>query len=119
MAWSTTVVSPPGGNMSDYFHSLERLLARDDTIYLPGHGPALRDPHPYLEDLLRHRRQREAAIARALDAGPASTQSLMKQLYAKLNPTLARAAERNVLSHLLKLEAEGRVRNEGEVWHTI
>jgi len=117
MAWSTTVVSPPGGNMAAYFRSLERLLSRQDRILLPGHGPMLREPRSYMRALLAHRRQREAAIAEVVQRHPADTQTLMNQLYHKLEPTLRRAAERNVLSHLLKLEEEGRVVRRGEVWH--
>jgi glyoxylase-like metal-dependent hydrolase (beta-lactamase superfamily II) len=116
MSWSTSTVSPPGGSMSDYFASLERLLGRDDVAYLCGHGPLLRNPHPYVRELLAHRQAREAAIAAALQAGPASTLGLMESLYSKLNPVLRRAAERNVHSHLLKLEAEGRARRDGELW---
>jgi glyoxylase-like metal-dependent hydrolase (beta-lactamase superfamily II) len=41
MSWSTSVVSPPGGNMSDYFNSLRLLLDRTDDVFLPGHGPPL------------------------------------------------------------------------------
>ena len=118
MSWSTSIVSPPGGNMGDYFASLERLLARDDAAYLPGHGPLLRHPHPYVRDLLAHRMAREAAIAKALRAGAASTHGMMEKLYSKLNPTLRRAAERNVFAHLLKLESEGRVLREGELWRS-
>jgi glyoxylase-like metal-dependent hydrolase (beta-lactamase superfamily II) len=117
MAWSTTVVSPPGGKMAAYFRSLERLLARDDKCYLPGHGPVLREPRAYVRALLFHRRQREAAIADALRAGPANTSTLMGTLYHKLDPALRRAAERNVLAHLLKLEEEGRVGRDGDTWH--
>jgi glyoxylase-like metal-dependent hydrolase (beta-lactamase superfamily II) len=121
MAWSTTVVSPPGGSMAAYFRSLERLLARQDKILLPGHGPLLREPRSYMRALLAHRRQREAAIAEVVQGNPVDTPTLMNQLYHKLDPTLRRAAERNVLSHLLKLEEEGRVVRQGavgcEVWH--
>jgi len=116
MAWSTTVVSPPGGVMRDYFASLERLLAREDTLYLPGHGPPLPAPHAYVGDLLKHRQARERAIAAALRNGPADSRALMHALYGKLNPTLQRAAERNVVAHLLKLESEGRAARDGEMW---
>lgn len=116
MAWSTSIVSPPGGDMAAYFASLRLLLERRDTLYLPGHGPALDDPHPYVRDLLAHRMARENAIASMLARGPASTERLMETLYSQLNPMLRRAAERNVLAHLLKLENEGRVRRVADVW---
>ncbi len=61
MSWSSSVVSPPGGDMAAYFRSLQRLLDRpSDRLYLPGHGPALPDPHPYVAALLQHRVAREA-----------------------------------------------------------
>ncbi len=116
MGWSTSVVSPPGGDMAAYFASLRRLLTRADRVYLPGHGPALPAPHSYVRDLLAHRIARENAIAEALEKGPANTSELMAALYSKLDPMLRRAAERNVLAHLLKLEGEGRARREGEHW---
>ena len=116
MAWSTSIVSPPGGDMAAYFVSLRRLLTRADRIYLPGHGPALPTPHPYVRDLLAHRIAREDAIAEALERGPTNTSELTAALYSKLDPMLRRAAERNVLAHLLKLESEGRARREGEDW---
>ncbi len=116
MGWSTSIVSPPGGDMAAYFASLRRLLTRADQVYLPGHGPALPAPQPYVRDLLAHRIARENAIAAALEKGPANTHDLMAALYSKLDPMLRRAAERNVLAHLIKLEGEGRVRREGEHW---
>jgi hypothetical protein len=40
----------------------------------------------------------------------------MDTLYSQVHPRLRRAAERNVLAHLLKLESEGKVRRDGEMW---
>ena len=117
MSWSSSVVSPPGGDMAAYFHSLQRLLDRpSDTLYLPGHGPPMADPHPYVRALLDHRIAREQAIAKALLAGPATTPALVDALYSKIDPILKMAAERNVLAHLMKLEREGRVDRRGEEW---
>ncbi len=116
MGWSSSVVSPPGGNMAAYCDSLRRLLARNDTLYLPGHGPALTDPKPYVEALLHHRLAREEAIAERLRTETYTTKALVDALYSKIDPVLKMAAERNVLSHLIKLESEGRVTRRGEVW---
>jgi glyoxylase-like metal-dependent hydrolase (beta-lactamase superfamily II) len=49
MAWSTPVVAPPDGAMSDYMASLEKLLHRPETIYFPGHGGAVRDAPRFVE----------------------------------------------------------------------
>jgi glyoxylase-like metal-dependent hydrolase (beta-lactamase superfamily II) len=116
MSWSTSVVSPPGGDMKDYFNSLDVLLKRDDDVYLPGHGPALREPRDLVRAMLAHRVMREHAIAEKLKQGPASTYTLMDTLYSQVNPRLRRAAERNVLAHLLKMEIEGKVARDGENW---
>jgi glyoxylase-like metal-dependent hydrolase (beta-lactamase superfamily II) len=117
MSWSSSVVSPPRGDMLAYFRSLERLLARRDAVFLPGHGPALPDPRVLVAELLHHRRIREQAIADALRVDSAvSTYHLMDTIYSKLHPDLRLAAQRNVLAHLLKLEAEGKARRDGEEW---
>lgn len=116
MSWSTSIVSPPGGNMRDYFASLNLLLNRDDDVYLPGHGPPLRDPHTLVRAMLTHRIIREQAIARKLGEGAFDTYTIMDALYSQLNPRLRKAAERNVLAHLLKMESEGSAVREGELW---
>jgi len=116
MSWSTSVVSPPGGDMADYFASLRLLLDRTDDVFLPGHGPALPEPRNLVRELLSHRLMREQAIEAALAGGSAGTYKLMDTLYSQVHPRLRRAAERNVLAHLLKLEAEGKVVREGELW---
>jgi glyoxylase-like metal-dependent hydrolase (beta-lactamase superfamily II) len=116
MSWSTSIVSPPGGDMRDYFASLNSLLNRDDDVYLPGHGPPLRDPHNLVRAMLTHRVIREQAIARKLGEGAFDTYTIMDALYSQLNPRLRKAAERNVLAHLLKMESEGSAVREGELW---
>jgi glyoxylase-like metal-dependent hydrolase (beta-lactamase superfamily II) len=116
MSWSTSVVSPPGGDMQDYFASLRLLLQRTDDVFLPGHGPPLPEPRNLVREMLTHRLMREQAIQRKLSQGPAGTFVLMDALYSQVHPRLRRAAERNVLAHLLKLEAEGKVLRDGETW---
>jgi hypothetical protein len=66
--------------------------------------------------MLTHRMMREQAIQRKLAQGPASTYVLMDALYSQVHPRLRRAAERNVLAHLLKLETEGKVQRDDEMW---
>ncbi len=116
MGWSSSVVSPPLGDMAAYFASLRRMIDRNDFLYLPGHGPALPQPQPFVQSLLDHRLAREAAIAAALGETPRTTKSLVDALYSKVDPLLLMAAERNVVAHLLKLEGEGRAVRAGELW---
>ena len=46
MGWSTSVIAPPDGCMTDYLASLHKLLARKDRLFRPTHGPAIADPKP-------------------------------------------------------------------------
>ena len=119
MSWSTSVVSPPGGDMRDYFASLRLLQERSDDVFLPGHGPTLPEPRELVREMLTHRMMREQAIAKRLSEGAAGTFTLMDTLYSQVNPRLRRAAERNVLAHLLKMEAEGKVVRDGELWRAV
>jgi glyoxylase-like metal-dependent hydrolase (beta-lactamase superfamily II) len=114
MGWCTTVVGPPPrGDMAAFFASLRRLASRSDTVYLPGHGPALPDPVPYVEEVLRRRMMRETEIEAAVRNGVSDPARISASLYHKTHPVLKRAAERNVLSHLSKLVAEGRLKEDG------
>jgi glyoxylase-like metal-dependent hydrolase (beta-lactamase superfamily II) len=115
MSWSSSVVSPPGGDMAAYMRGLERLLARrHDRRYLPGHGPPLQDPHPFVRDLLDHRRVREAAILALLGEVPRPPREFVGLLYPDLDPRLRAAAERSVLAHLLTLAAERRAAQDAD-----
>jgi len=119
MSWSTSVISPPDGNMTDYFAGLRLLLARSEDAYLPGHGPLLRQPRELVQEMLTHRMLREQAIAKKLAEGPADTVGIVEKLYRGLNPRLFKAAERSVLAHLIKLRDEGRAAQDGEIWRAV
>jgi glyoxylase-like metal-dependent hydrolase (beta-lactamase superfamily II) len=120
MSWSTSVVSPPDGDMTAYMNSLERLIARGeaDRMYLCGHGPRLPNPAPYLAALKAHRLEREAKTLGALRAaGTATAVELVPPVYGPLDPRLVGPAGRSLLSHLIKLEQDGLVaREDGERW---
>jgi glyoxylase-like metal-dependent hydrolase (beta-lactamase superfamily II) len=110
MGWSTTVVSPPDGNMADYIASLEKVIDRRDAILYPTHGNPVADPQPFLRAYLEHRLEREAAILRVLDSGKNSIDEIVAMLYVDVRKELHKAAGRSVLAHLVKLVHEGRVR---------
>jgi glyoxylase-like metal-dependent hydrolase (beta-lactamase superfamily II) len=109
MGWSTTIVPPPNGDMVAYLASLDLLLARDDATYFPTHGPPITEPHPYVAALKAHRLEREQQILEALAGGPTSIKPMVRKLYADVHKGLHKPAARSVLSHLVKLVAEGRV----------
>ena len=111
MAWATTLVSPPDGDMIDYMASLHRLAARRWSRMLPGHGAAIENPATRLAFLIRHRLDREAAIRAALSThGPATPAALAARIYTDIPPHLLPAATRNVLAHLIDLTARSLAR---------
>jgi glyoxylase-like metal-dependent hydrolase (beta-lactamase superfamily II) len=118
MSWSTTVVSPPDGDMAAYMASLARLRARDDRLFLPGHGPPLPDPAPFMAALAAHRLEREAMVLDALRAARRATaRDLVGAVYGPaLDERLVPAAARSLLAHLIKLGAEGLAARDGEAW---
>jgi glyoxylase-like metal-dependent hydrolase (beta-lactamase superfamily II) len=118
MSWSTTVVSPPDGDMAAYMASLARLRARDDRLFLPGHGPPLPDPQPFMAALAAHRLEREAMVLDALRrAGRATARELVGAVYGPmLDERLVPAAARSLLAHLVKLAAEGAALRDGDAF---
>ena len=116
MAWSTSVVSPPDGDMAAYMASLQKLYDRADTVYYPAHGPAVTKPQQLVRGMLGHRRSREAQILRLLEASPQPIPAMVTAMYKGLDPRLFGAAGRSVLAHLIDLRNRGIVSCEGELW---
>jgi glyoxylase-like metal-dependent hydrolase (beta-lactamase superfamily II) len=107
-----SVVNPArGGDMATYLASLSRMEKLRLTRLAPGHGDAIDDPKPRVQDYLAHRAQRERQILRLLKDGPARITDIVSVLYAEgeLHPQLVEAAGWQVHAHLLKLKAEGKV----------
>ena len=118
MGWSTTIVSPPDGNMTAYMASLEKLMGRNDRVYYPGHGEAVDKPQRLVRGMLGHRKQREGQILRLLHDRPLAIPAMVERMYVALDTRLVPAAERSVLAHLYDLQTRGRVIEEGETWRT-
>jgi glyoxylase-like metal-dependent hydrolase (beta-lactamase superfamily II) len=112
MAWSTTVVAPPDGAMTDYMASLEKLARRPEQIYLPGHGGAVNDAPRFTMQLIRHRQARETSILRRLAKGPSDIPTLVRAIYTDIDPGLLGGAGLSVLAHLEDLVARGLVATE-------
>ncbi|WEX07801.1 MBL fold metallo-hydrolase [Chelativorans sp. AA-79] len=113
MAWSTTIVAPPDGAMADYMASLDKLIARNDRLLLPGHGGPVSRPQQFLRGLKTHRRMRERAILERLAAGDRTIAEVVRAIYRDTDPRLHGAAALSVLAHLEDLAARGRVRSQG------
>jgi glyoxylase-like metal-dependent hydrolase (beta-lactamase superfamily II) len=116
MGWSTTVVAPPDGDMADYMASLDKLLAREDRVYYPAHGPAVEAPRDHVSRLVEHRRMRETQIVEHLRAGEGRIGAMVAAMYRDVDPRLHPAAGRSVLAHLVDLEHRAVVRGEGDRW---
>jgi glyoxylase-like metal-dependent hydrolase (beta-lactamase superfamily II) len=116
MGWSTTIVSPPDGDMAAYMASLGKLMTRDDRIYYPAHGDPVERPQRLVRGMMGHRKQREGQILRLLRHGPLPIPAMVEQMYVGIDPRLFPAAERSVLAHLIDLEHRALVAQEGEQW---
>lgn len=112
MGWSTSLVSPPDGDMAAYMASLTTLAARDWGVIHPGHGAAIDAPAQRLTELIAHRKTREAEILAAMTLGPSTPSALAARVYASTPPALLPAASRNVLAHLIDLADRGQVTQE-------
>jgi glyoxylase-like metal-dependent hydrolase (beta-lactamase superfamily II) len=119
MKWSTSVVSPPDGDMAAYMASLQKLYDREDRIYYPAHGPAVEKPRQLVRGMIGHRRQREAQILRELGKGPRPIPDMVEVMYKGLDPRLKGAAGRSVLAHLVDLQRQGRALVDGEIWTLV
>ena len=114
MAWSTPVVAPPDGAMSDYMASLQKLARRSESLYLPGHGGAVREAPRFVAHYIRHRQARESSILHRLAKGEADIPTLVRAIYIGLDPRLVKAAGLSVLAHLEDLVTRRLVVTEGE-----
>jgi len=115
MGWSTSVISPPDGDMTDYLQSLSKLLGRDDVRFLPTHGPPIEDPHPLVAAFIAHRRAREEQILLGLARGPQRIAELVPHMYASVSPLLYPAAARSVYAHVLHMLEDGRLATDEPV----
>ncbi|CAB4363040.1 MAG: MBL fold metallo-hydrolase [Actinobacteria bacterium] len=113
MGWSTSVITPPDGNMRDYFTSLNKVKALDPAVLWPTHGAPVTEVQPFVDAFIAHRLAREANVLAAVRAGETFIPDIVRLLYVGVNEKLYRAAGRSVLAHLMKLVDDGLVTFEG------
>ncbi|HYN32146.1 MAG TPA: MBL fold metallo-hydrolase [Ilumatobacteraceae bacterium] len=114
MGWSTTVVSPPDGDMAAYLESLRVVAGRRDDVAIPTHGPPIPDPSAFVNGLIEHRLQREAQVLAAVRSGIDMIPAMVEVLYVDVRKELHKPARRSVLAHLVKLVDDGVVAIEGD-----
>jgi len=109
MGWSTTVISPPHGDMTDYYASLDKVAARGFLTLWPTHGPPVTHVAPFLAAYRLHRLAREAQILDQIRGGRGRIGEIVAALYADIDPRLHPAAAQSVLAHLIHLGRLGEV----------
>jgi glyoxylase-like metal-dependent hydrolase (beta-lactamase superfamily II) len=119
MAWATSVIAPPEGNMADYMKSLRLLLKRNDQVLHPAHGPSRADPKPLVRAYLAHRRMREEAILKRVRDGDRRIADIVRAIYADVDPRLHGAAALSTRAHLDHLVAQGKVRQSGDGYEAV
>jgi glyoxylase-like metal-dependent hydrolase (beta-lactamase superfamily II) len=113
MGWSTTVVSPPDGDMDAYLASLDKVQAREFETLWPTHGPPVTQVRAFIDAYRAHRMDREAQIIARLQAGQMRIKDMVPVMYVDVDPRLYPAAAHSVLAHMIRLVRIGRVRSDG------
>ncbi len=113
MGWATSIVAPPDGAMSDYMASLQKLARRGETVYFPGHGPAIKDAPRFVNYYILHRKAREDAILHRLGKGETDIPTIVRAIYIGIDPRLTGAAGMSTLAHLEDLVVRGLVETDG------
>ena len=116
---SVFIPASKGGNLSEYLHSLRRLLALRPKLALPSHGPAIEDPVALITQYLEHRHQREVQVLTALESGVRTVDGLTARIYPNLTTAMLPLARESVLAHLHKLAHDGLARQDGNEWCVI
>jgi len=106
------VIMPPHGNMAEYMAGLKRISRLKLQKLLPGHGPPVDDPDAKIREYMDHRVLREIQILRHIEEGRISIPQMADDIYSDMHPVLRHAGQYQILSHLVKMEAEGMVKCE-------
>ena len=119
MGTGTSVVNPGEGEIALYVETLEKFMRYEPAVIYPGQGPVVTSPRAKLQELIRHRREREAQIVTLLTHGPKSVDDLFRLIYSGLDDRMSQLARNQIRSHLIKLEHEGRVSARGQAYHVV
>lgn len=113
MGWSTSIISPPDGDMAAYMQSLELLLERDDAVYWPTHGPSIIDPKTHVRAYIAHRIEREQQILKCIDEGTYGIRDMVPLMYRDTPEFMYPAAARSVLAAMENLLRKNQVVADG------
>jgi glyoxylase-like metal-dependent hydrolase (beta-lactamase superfamily II) len=113
MGWSTSIISPPDGDMAAYMKSLALLLERDDAVYWPTHGPCIDDPKPHVRAFIAHRHERQQQIVDCMRQGVSRIADMVPRMYTDTPEFMYPAAGRSVFAALEYMVANGIARTSG------
>ncbi len=112
MDWATTIIAPPEGNLNQYMASLDRLLELGHDTFHPAHGKALTAPMARTQELKEHRLLRTQQALEVLQTGAQTIPTMVRTIYADVDPQLHPAAQFSLHAHLVALEEDGLVRGD-------
>ena len=115
MGWSTSIISPPDGDMLAYMKSLDLMRERDDEVYWPTHGPCIDDPKGLVRAFIEHRRERETQILECVGKGVGNIRDMVPLMYTSTPEFMYPAAARSVLAAVEYLVAEGKLASDSDI----
>jgi glyoxylase-like metal-dependent hydrolase (beta-lactamase superfamily II)/8-oxo-dGTP pyrophosphatase MutT (NUDIX family) len=115
VGYGSVLIDPPEGNMREYLESLRTMRALPNlSVLFGGHGPAVANPYEKIDEYITHRQLREELILTAVREGATTPKAIVARAYQDVSPKAHAMAERAVLAHLEKLEADGLVSQASE-----
>ena len=103
MEWSTSVISPPEGDVSQFINSCEKIYNLHCEKFYPGHGIPVEKPSERIVELIAHRKKREVEILNFLKNRDATISQITRNIYLNIDQNLLSVASRNVKAHLVDL----------------
>ena len=113
MGWSTTVISPPHGDMTDYYASLDKVAAREFATLWPTHGAPITEVAPFIAAYKAHRLDRERQILEQIGKGHDRIADMIPEMYGAVDPRLHPAAANSVFAHMIHLVRQGVIATDG------
>ena len=110
MEWSTSVISPPEGDVSQFINSCREINKLGCQKFYPGHGLPVENPKERIAELIKHRKKREIEIHNFLINKEATISQITKNVYLDIDQNLLSVASRNVKAHLIDLIIKKQVK---------
>lgn len=118
MAWSSSLISPPDGDLDQFLQSLDRLKTLAPKTLFPAHGPAIETPPKRITELETHLNARSDQILQTLTKTPQSLMDITTRVYTDLATNALPYAARNTLAHLIKWHGSGHAQATPRICET-